>query len=315
MISQPTVLVVGAGASVSYGYPSGADLRSILCDKKRYTALINAGEFISSEVDVFYNTFRDSGVASIDAFLANRGEHIVHPHVDNPNTFATIGKSAIKQVILESESEQKLFDSSNQDPWLEYLWNRLCDIPVQDFGCNKLSIVTFNYDRLLEFALVTFAKNTYGLGDTEAEDLIAKHIKIIHVYGQAANGPVRSDNAKKYGAVTQDYQVTRRVSSSIRVIPEARSDDSIFDEASKFIASAQILCFLGFGFDQINVNRLRIRGVLSAEKRYATTYGMQLAERGWVRSILNADDQFIHPEYSKMKCREYLRATGALGVC
>ena len=63
--------------------------------------------------------------------------------------FLAIGKAATAAVLVEYENPWRLFQYDDQN-WLRYLYNNL-NTSFDDFGSNKLSIVTFNYDRVVEF--------------------------------------------------------------------------------------------------------------------------------------------------------------------
>ena len=67
MIEKPTVLVLGAGASMPYGYPSGAELRQRLISEDLFQDAIDSRELSREDVVSFCETFRHSGMPSIDA--------------------------------------------------------------------------------------------------------------------------------------------------------------------------------------------------------------------------------------------------------
>jgi hypothetical protein len=94
MITTETVFILGAGASMPYGFPSGEQLvdKSIEYLKGR---LLERYEFNPTEIRVFESELTASRKRSVDAFLEHRPE------------FRTIGKTAIAYGLLERE----LFDS------------------------------------------------------------------------------------------------------------------------------------------------------------------------------------------------------------
>lgn len=70
-----TVFVLGAGASVPYKYPSGAQLRTDICKKfvDDYEPLLSESLIPEQEIEVakdFVDTFNKSGTESIDLFLS-----------------------------------------------------------------------------------------------------------------------------------------------------------------------------------------------------------------------------------------------------
>ena len=141
MITVPTVLVLGAGASVPYGFPSAADLKRIICDTFDIQTNLHAAQFLAERYDyevaqfvLFREAFRKSGKTSVDEFLEHRKE------------FVDVGKLAIAYCLIPFENEEKLFDydAGRGGNWYEYLFNKL-NAPFEEFGRNRVSVVTFNY--------------------------------------------------------------------------------------------------------------------------------------------------------------------------
>ena len=63
-----------------------------------------------------------------------------------------IGKAAIAAVLIRCEKLANLQRPVGDDPddWISRVWSSLQKTGKDDFGENKLSIVSFNYDRSLE---------------------------------------------------------------------------------------------------------------------------------------------------------------------
>lgn len=143
MLSKSTVLVLGAGASKPYNFPTGFELSGRIFDQLQgaghapYNNLREIFGFGQTEINRFRDAFYFSGKNSVDAFLEHRTE------------FLAIGKAATAAVLVEYENPWRLFQYDDQN-WLRYLYNNL-NTSFDDFGSNKLSIVTFNYDRVVEF--------------------------------------------------------------------------------------------------------------------------------------------------------------------
>ena len=105
MIKVPTVFVLGAGASMPYGLPSGADLRARICgatiEPERNglgQQIMRCGELTVADVKKFGLAFSRSNIASIDAFLAMRPE------------YTNIGKVAIATTIaLRQERRYSMY--------------------------------------------------------------------------------------------------------------------------------------------------------------------------------------------------------------
>lgn len=215
MIEKRTVLILGAGSSYEVGFPLGRQLINeiytlVMGSSKGYrkniggnikeetvpnAALLNrflevAGEKRQDGSDYsvdFIRTFAEelwnAKLPSIDDFLFHREE------------FSLIGKISILFVLSNYENAERFkpqlqFNNQWDYPawgWYEqHLWPCLVDGTNRDFTKlkqNKLSIITFNYDRSLEHFLITAIKAAYGLNETEAAEFFSA-IPVEHVYGK-----------------------------------------------------------------------------------------------------------------------------------
>src|ERR1041384_2040838 len=126
MITEETVLILGAGASADYGYPLGRELMLNICDSLKkgfsplYKNLVNCS-FHSSDIERFATDLRECNLQSIDAFLENRSE------------FEKIGKAAIAGTLIPHEDVLRL----SRTGWYEYLHSLLIG-RKQEFMNNKL---------------------------------------------------------------------------------------------------------------------------------------------------------------------------------
>ena len=126
---------------------------------------------------------------------------------------------------------------------------------LKDFLTTRLTVVTFNYDLSLEHYLFTAIKNSYGLGDEAAAELL-KPIRFIHLYGQLSEDPFAS-GFKYEHKFDDDWRLITSDVSLIQVIDEERElASSSFPAAIDALSKASRICVLGFGFDETNVRRL-----------------------------------------------------------
>ncbi|TAG74566.1 MAG: hypothetical protein EAZ24_10975 [Burkholderiales bacterium] len=313
------MLVLGAGASMPYGYMSGATLRQKLIDESTFRSLLEAKLMSSTDVRGFCETFRYSGMSSIDAFLSRRGRDLVP---ESTNTFEKIGKLGIALALRQHATFGALFhrwiDASSDridkdDNWYEYLWARLTDgLPksgIQSFGDNRLTVITFNYDTSLEQYLFTALKNSYGLTDDVALDLLNK-IPILHVYGRLAFDQVdRIPNPLLYGV--GGLGMATKDAEQLRVMDENRlSDDALRERCFRYFLEADRIVFLGFSFDSVNINRLRVAEAIQtryerqfktsgdrAPEIHCTTLGLEAYERDQAHSALFDGIRRVSSEY------------------
>lgn len=276
MITKPTVLILGAGASMPYGFYSGAGLVEEICRKLRGGGsewkIINDYfiDYLNDEVIDFANKLSLSGRQSIDVFLMN------HPEYEK------IGKVAIAAVLINCENHNNLF-GGDKSKWYQFLFNNL-GTDFETFGENKLAIITYNYDRSLEFYLKTVLENSYGKSEKECIDQLKK-IPIIHMHGNLGNLPrMGEQNIRKYEPVLSGkaFSVCEQ---TIRVIHESIDSDDQFKKANELIKEAEIICFLGFGYDKTNIKRLNLKeSDLAGKLVFGTAFEMGKAGQGMVKS-------------------------------
>src|SRR5688500_18151883 len=110
MICKRTVFVLGAGASMPYGFPSGPALRHEICTETlmpgdpRHRLLMEMG-FYFSDVEECRVAVARSWASSIDMFIASRTDH------------AEVAKAAIAMTIAKYERENDLFFAEPQGDW------------------------------------------------------------------------------------------------------------------------------------------------------------------------------------------------------
>ncbi len=282
MITSETVFVLGAGASIPYGFPSGIELREELC--KVGTAGLPISDTLmvcgisNNETGLFASAFRDSRIGSIDAFLSRRNE------------FVDIGKLAIAAVLCARENP-RIFDYSNiEDDWYFALWNAMvADVhQADDLVLNKIKIITFNYDRSLEYYLFTAIRNTFGLAEVDTYSILHK-ISIKHVYGQLGEFPEHPFQ------VSNSPSIVEAAANGIRIIPEDRENNDVtIREIRAWLSSARNICFLGFGFDSLNIHRLELSSIIAEKFQigrrdqniYTSGYGKTSSELSMIRNSI-----------------------------
>ena len=197
------------------------------------------------------SALKDAKPYSIDAWL----EH-------NPK-YLEIGKRAIAATLLEYEKDIDLRPEAKGD-WYQLLFHRL-NCPFDEFVNNKLSIITFNYDRSLENFLFNSFTNTHTERfEKDEEECIKKlnQLKILHVYGSLGRlrwqtkGPENPTEKVDFGASLVEATIMF-AANSIQIISESGTDVSPkFQQARELIESAKALYFLGFGYHNLNIDRL-----------------------------------------------------------
>jgi hypothetical protein len=78
----------------------------------------------------------------------------------------------------------------------------------------------------------------------------------------------------------------RTAASGIRIIHEATDEDAQFSEARTLIEHARRVVFLGFGFGEVNVDRLDLQPLLGQRITFGSAIGMTDRERTRVKVAL-----------------------------
>lgn len=264
MIDEPTVFILGAGASIPYGFPSGKNLRKSICNDfcRRYKAYLkktensnNRATRLLDEAEKFVGRFSSSSNKSIDLFLSRNTE------------FLEVGKRAILLNILDAEQNSKFHENtknSNLD-WYSYLFDQMTDelIKPDNFHIskNKISFITFNYDRSLEHFLFNSFSNSFGEIELDSKIDEFKKIPVHHLYGKIADLEWQNpDEYLLYGQKTDEVYIDNFI-NNIQVIYENREQGKI-ESIIEIIMNAKHVYFLGFGYAKENLQLLSLPEIL-----------------------------------------------------
>lgn len=275
MIETPTVLILGAGASIPFGYPSGEGLKDEICSELKnpshpFGVELQSHGFSEEQILEFRNNFFYSGKLSIDAFLEHR-----------PG-FMDIGKLVIAKSLIPYENLDNLFENG-RGRWYSYFYNKL-NTSFEDFDKNKFSIVTFNYDRSFEQFLFTALKNTHGIEDDKDCASKLEKIPIIHVHGKLAKLDWQDPDGRPYNSDLSSGNDLKQSAEGIKIIHEKIDGTKTFKEAYKLISKARDVHFLGFGYHKTNIERLNLPNYDDL-KYHGTCYGLERAEIKTVRKF------------------------------
>jgi hypothetical protein len=173
MITKPTVLILGAGASTHLGYPLGAGLIAEICKgisngKYHHPEII--ADYPKSKLDEFRIHLSRSGYPSIDTFLEHNTDYV------------DLGKMLITLCLKQYEEEDRLFSPNDSGWYLDLFQSLIKDTTLEYISNTPLTIVTFNYDRSLEAFLHKSLIYRYHL-NSDAANNILQQIKILHPHG------------------------------------------------------------------------------------------------------------------------------------
>jgi len=252
-----------------YDFPSGHGLLTRVCgtlltDKGQPKDVLSACGFDPDHIDSFRFSLCRSGRGSVDAFLEQRQE------------FIEVGKAAIAATLIPYEDDIGLMLPGRANNWYQYLWSQI-GASWESFGSNRLSIITYNYDRSLEWYLFNCLKNSFGKPDADCVEKL-RQIPILHVHGLL--GELLIPNITG-GRAYENKLDARRVgvaARGIRIVHEKVEDDPVFREAKQRLVDAKVICFLGFGYHSLNLERLGISQLRSDRTVCGTVQGLKQAE-------------------------------------
>ncbi len=246
MIKVPTLLILGAGASAPYGYPTGKQLRKNILEKYKLPSNRRKLMQFSIEddrINKFYNAFLKAPIGSIDAFLEHNAD------------FATLGKLLISMEIINCEKEEFIYE---KEDWYQLLFKKMMS-SFDKFQDNELLVISFNYDRSFEHFLITAMQNTFGKSENECADKI-QSFPIIHMYGQIGYLPWQKKNPLRTYRMTDSLEQIKECSRLIQTIHEASVNDLNENDllAKNLVKRAERIYFLGFGYHQSNIEKVGI---------------------------------------------------------
>lgn len=293
----PLLFVLGAGASHSYGFPTGSQLMEIMGQELTnnggttfYNTICN--EFGSEKVREVGKTIIYSPLQSIDRLIANHG---------NDKEFVRIGKLTIALVINRYEDEAVLFEKHKQgkskESWYGYLFNKMFDLckndPRKIFDL-PISFVTYNYDRSLEQFIFKSLRYSFPLSDQEAIDIAFKFIseRIFHIHGDL--GSIFGIGYQNHDS---NFQTINKMAEGIRIVHEG-NDNHLLENVSNIIRQTRRIYFLGFGYSSDNLDKLWFPKDGNRNGQYqfhlfGSRYGIKFAEINDIRSKFSARNMDI----------------------
>jgi len=302
MIKEKTVFILGAGASVPYGYPTGKELRvEIYTEHPNNLKNASFREYDSTvppsmieQAESLAKKFEKSSTESIDLFLARNTE------------FSQTGLLAIVLTVLRREQHSRFREKSYQpeQDWYTLLFTKMTESftkrdDYKEFGNNNVSFVTFNYDRSLEFILHESLRNSFGLAkDNEIVEQL-REIPIFHVYGKIADLPWEDPDGIPYLNSEPDKPINQypikdyeKLLENIQTMHKRSEEDR--SVMVKQIADATKVFFLGFGYAQENIEILNLKSTLQkGQLIYGTAFDRFKKEILDIKESLGFKREFI----------------------
>lgn len=307
MFENKTLFILGAGASVPYGFPTGAGLIKLIEEEiKTGEVWIPSYYFIKPlsemkreiincfncnprrsvndqgkkkineipEIRDFYNDLIVHRPTSIDSFVFSHPKH------------EEAAKVMIAYVLLSCEKKSL---EPSKDDWYSYLITDLlsgCENMDEFLEKNeKLTIATFNYDESLEHFLLKrillpnskFFKSPECKEKSECKEKLLSFLKsnIIHIHGRIHGIEKIDSNYGKYkteglSGVNEIFYYALYISDNIKLLHDKKENDPILK-----ISDYQDINIIGFSFDRDNLYKIGFPDNIESYKN----------ERGKIESI------------------------------
>ena len=284
MITNKIVLVLGAGASVPYRFPTGDGLVRKIREYAEAPGAICVHAFSGNEqirtleakLRTLAQELKIAQPDSIDEFFEHRPE------------LEQVGKVVLAIILLHAEhvSEQYLWNNNTPGHWYRLLKAQMVG-PFDSLAKQQLKTISFNYDRSLEHYLFESLQPYYAGNDVADYSEKINQMPFLHIYGSL--GPLPWQSTQKYtipyGPKDPGTGQIVNASKNIKIMHEGSEDEvrQNFQTAQEWLLWAHKIYFLGFGFHQDNVSRLCLIDVFHANKRAkATCLGLSLTNKNRV---------------------------------
>lgn len=277
MFRAKTVLIVGAGASAEFGFPLGGALLEDIAERvnigynfgrlergdyvvaEALRCALNAREDLTS-----YNEHLHSAWQLVASSKQGRSIDNVLDALEDEKA-SRVGKFGIVRSILAAEEASPLSKWADHFPeamdigafsktWLDHLAKVLIEDRRKSDIENvfeNLSIINFNYDRVIEHYLPFVLANYYGLKPAAVREVMPT-LPILRPYGKAGSLPWEDGGEPvRFGKCeAADVELAAR---QILTFTEQISDKQLMANMRQVIAEADRIIFLGFGFHRQNL--------------------------------------------------------------
>ena len=312
------VLVVGAGASKEVKLPVGDELKQAVAKSLKFhfehghltdgdSRIIQVFSKLAQEswnqIVVFNSYIQAASLIQNAMPQAQSIDNFIDSHRSN-SRIAECGKLAIVSCILKAERASSLrVDSSNIYNTIKFAnvantwFNALFQLIAQSCQCEevpdrleKITVISFNYDRCLEHFLHRSLQNYYSMSSEQAAATLAR-LEIYHPYGTVGSLPwTMSGMSIEYGGEPSSQQL-RSLASGVRTFTEGTDEKaSKIVEIRSALQSAERVVFLGFAFHPLNLKLLygdeNERPFQREVPVYATAFGLSESDTKFIKNDL-----------------------------
>lgn len=261
MSPAKTCLILGAGASQHYGYWLGSQLKKKILrycrSKPRDCAPEDKLDSTWRQLEGFAARFDSDGSETIDQFMQKL-------HGDHEREAREHGKMALAKILGDCEDRQ------SQLGWYGLLGNCL-----QAFSnSNPLRIVTFNYDRSLEFFVSQSYMELAACSTPQSRQKFREVTEIGHIYGRLADLPhFGGEFEVEYGQMRAKGWNAWKAREPMMFIGDP-IDGGTLETCKRWIQEAEYVIVLGFGYHEENVRRLGLDRLPRGKCLFSSGFGL-----------------------------------------
>lgn len=278
MLNEGTIFILGAGASVPYGFPSGETLKTLIIEAlsdpsetASGTHILENTEFSTEDLIKAADDFRNSGRQSIDAFLSDQ----------NRIDLRLIGKYAIASILIPFERPESL--TPNQNDWLRWLIDEVCgDRGFFDWPLDDIQFWTFNYDRTVEQILFETLRARYPGpnhgGPTDQAIYNVVESKVYHLHGCLEKLGINDIEGRRFEPVLPFDEKFRNTAESIWLLYELSNKHQNWLQRNEVLRAKRRVIFLGFGYHEEIMARYK-PGLQEVIEKFGTGYGLMTMRR------------------------------------
>jgi hypothetical protein len=256
MLTKRICLVLGAGASRHYGFPTGGELLDQIIGQQPdewWPLAAQACDSVATQGfhHSLVSALRSAGSPSIDHFVGKQPR------------FREYARALIAYHISRGETKPRILQAGKAHDWHNFLMQHVADGAPTLADIPSLDVVTFNFDRSFEEATLLRLSNLYaGAADTEA-DMRSRVVealvrwRIVHVHGSLGPLPelAGAGPSRPYEPIVNATQL-RAASGRITLLDDAQPDSPEFAHARSIIRESEVVIFLGFAFHRLNCQRV-----------------------------------------------------------
>jgi hypothetical protein len=267
MFTTPTILILGAGASVGYGFPTGGALKDRIAGlggtiTPRWAADDSHRSYISGAIHGFQYALRKSGHTLFDTFV----EQHSRSQLAQSKRYAEMWSLLVAQEILDCENAYETeFNQygeirqpiKKRESWFEALYSRMWAGTSGWRDCmakNNVWFWTLNYDRLLEYRFSEACLSECNSIDLGEFAQFCRN-KIHHIHGTL--GALYGDEQVKFGCQEGDsILIAASRLKAAHTVTNANLETLLWGPMQNFKDQEIQVAFLGFGFDRLNVAKM-----------------------------------------------------------